>query len=189
MIKRLSVLALGILVITSCVTRKVAVQEPSTQVQTFKVTSKDGHIIGINGVSGKGGANAGGCVATLAPGVGVLSGFYLSNGQVGCVLSDTIPGGTGACFALYINGDPYRDPSSGFGLFSFMFTTINAECTAISGGIQAGETFKVFVRSYCNADTTGSPYFDSPVTTFVVSSTFNSTCGSAVAPRKGKGHK
>src|ERR1041385_648507 len=149
---------------------------------TYTITSHDGHTIGINGVNqgstpGSGSAMSGGCAASNAPGVGALSGFYLSNGSIGCVLSDTIPGGSGQCFALFINGVAYRDPSSGFALFNLMFTTINAECSAISGGIQPGETFHNFVRMYCNADTTGSPYYDSPIKNYTVPSTFNSTCG------------
>src|SRR5437867_2643286 len=61
---------------------------------SYTVTANDGHLIGINSKSNVvnpktgGPVSVEGCGASLAPGVVALSGFYLSNGQIGSVLSD-----------------------------------------------------------------------------------------------------
>ncbi len=171
-------------------TKGITQEQNQDNSNSFTITSQDGHVIGINGAKtdGRGKQSTStinGCGAASNLVISAISNQFFSDGSTGCVLSNSWTGGGGECIALFINGQPYKDGNSGYGLWTSSCTGIAAEGRLIAGGINGGETFNNFVRTYCNADTTGSPYFDSPIMDYTVASNFQ--C-STIPPVKGKKH-
>jgi len=78
----------------------------------------------------------------------------------------------GECLAVYINNAPYKDGNSEYGLWGGSTNGIACEAPLIAGGIVAGQIKNVFIRTYCNADTTGSAHFDTPVNVYPVPPSF-----------------
>jgi len=144
------------------------------QTASYTVTSNDGHTIGINGVKPAGNPKTG---LNMIQSCGAASNLFVvaQSNSGGCLLANAWIPGAGSCLALYINGLQYHDPNTGYSLFSPAVNGINASSSQIEGGINASEVFNVFVRNYCNTDTTGSSYFDSPITTYQVADNF--VCG------------
>jgi len=139
---------------------------------SFTITGNDGQTIGINGTKPYVNPKTGSGMSIES--CGAASGlFVVASSSGGCYLTTAWIPGSGYCVALYINGQPYKDPNTGYGLFINTVSGVNA---AISGGISGGQAFNVFVRTYCTSDTTGS-YYDCPVNAYVAPAGFSCSGG------------
>ena len=155
-------------------------QSSATVTESYQIVAQDGHTIGINGKRTETNVkqpvytvNSCGTASLLT--VNAVSGVVMSDGSRGCALYDSWTPAGGACMALIINGQLYKDAYSGYGLWSVSTNAILAEYSQIAGGINSGSKFNTFIRTYCNADTTGSSYNDSPITAYTVPDGFS--CG------------
>jgi len=152
---------------------------------SYTITDKDGHVIGINGVKPAVNPKNGSPMSTQ--GCAAANSLFVAaqSGTGSCYLTTGWIPGSGYYISLYINGQPYKDPNTGYGLFIITVSGINA---IIAGGISGGQGFNVFVRTYCSSDTTAS-YYDCPVNAYVAPSGFLCTSGgSTITGGTVKGH-
>jgi len=89
------------------------------------------------------------------------------------VATGWIPG-IGYMISLYVNGQPYKDPNTGYVTFINQVNSMNIN---VPGGLVTGQVYNIFVRTYCDSNAATSTYYDTPVNTYTVPAGYTGTGG------------